>query len=78
MQAVKRGILRETVLLVIRSVIGEQNSERYHANNIRKTENNVSYRSYTQGPVEVESCRITRFSAKCIENEIRRFSFSLS
>ena len=43
----KGGDLRETVLHVIRSVIGEQNSERYNANNIRKTENSLSYRSYT-------------------------------
>ena len=42
---IKGGVLRETVPLVIRSVIGERNSERY--NNIRRTEDSVSYRSYT-------------------------------
>ena len=73
-----RGFKKD-VPLVMRSVIGQRNSERYNANNTRKTESNVSYRSYTQGPMEEEvwkSYRNTGFSTKCIENEIRRFSFS--
>ena len=43
----KGGDLRETVPHVLQSVIEEQNSERYNANNTRKTENSLSYRSYT-------------------------------
>ena len=74
------GVLRGTVPHVIRSVIGEQSSERYNANNTRKTENSVSYRSFIWGPIEEEvgkSYRITRCATKCNENEIRLISFSL-
>lgn len=49
-------VLRDAVPLVTRSVIGERRNVRYNANNTRKleTDNNLSSRSYTSEPLEVE------------------------
>ena len=75
-------VLRDAVPLVTRSVIGERRNVRYNANNnTRKleTDNNLSSRSYTSEPLEVEvwkSHGITRFLANCNKNKIRLFSFS--
>ena len=74
-------VLRDSIPFATRSVIGERRDVRYNANNTRKlqTDNNLSYRLYTSGPLEVEVAKshgVTRFLAKCNENEIRLFSFS--
>ena len=49
-------IARDTVPLTIRSVIGERNNVGYNACNARKleAEDNLSHKSYTKRPVEVE------------------------